>query len=62
MVDQEDPITHVTTPGTWRAAREIDEMPAPTRGHSMTDVAKNQRQYWVDYVNSEEGSVQDDMV
>ena len=64
MVDQEDPVTHVITPGTWRAAGEIDEMPPPTRGHSMTGVAKSQRQYLVDYVNSEEGSVpwQDDMV
>ena len=64
MVDQEEPVTHRITPGTLRAAGEIDEMPPPTRGNSMTDAAKIKRQYLVDHVTSEEGSVpwQDDMV
>ena len=64
MLDHEDPITHRIIPGTWRAAGEIAEMPPTNRGHSMTEAAKNQRQYLVDFVNSDEGRVpwQDDMV
>ena len=63
LADREN-ADHEVMGGEWRNEDGNMESLRPAYGNVATQVAKRQRQYLVDYVNSEEGSVpwQEDMV
>ena len=54
--DLEIPDTHQLVPGTWREGREQGDMEEIYRGHTNAQ-ASRQRQYLVEYFNTEAGSV-----
>ena len=63
LVDREN-AQHQVIDGGWRENETIMEPLDPLRGSQMTQAAKIQRQYLVDYVNSEDGAVpwQEDII
>ena len=55
-VDNENPDTHELVPGIWRDNSELPDMAGNYRGYTNVQ-ANSQRQYLVEYFNSEAGSV-----
>ena len=55
-VDQENADTHEIIPGAWRENANLPDMGDVYRGNSNR-ATKEMRQYLVNYVNSEAGSV-----
>ena len=56
VMDQEAPDTHDVVPGSWREIGNMHDIGAPARGNFSTRIAKEHRQYLVNYFNSS-GSV-----
>jgi len=55
-VDTENPDTHEIVPDIWRGNSELPDMAGNYRGYTNVE-ANIQRQYLVEYFNSEAGSI-----
>ena len=55
-IDREDPVTHEVLPGDWHEAGDLTPL-EPLRGNTALKRAKQQRDYLLQYYNSDVGAV-----